>query len=42
MDIQIQDPGKLVNDGMNIKLSKDYIYTANGILMKFLGVDYEK
>ncbi|MBO5414474.1 MAG: radical SAM family heme chaperone HemW [Bacilli bacterium] len=34
--------GKLVNDGMNIKLSKDYIYTANGILMKFLGVDYEK
>ena len=34
--------GKLVNDGIHIKLNKDYIYTANGILMKFLGVDYEK
>lgn len=34
--------GKLINDGIHIKLNKDYIYTANGILMKFLGVDYEK
>ena len=33
---------KLINDGNNIKISDDYIYKANSILINFLGVNYEK
>lgn len=33
---------KLVNDGSNIKLNKDYLYIANEVLIEFLGEDYEK
>lgn len=33
---------KLVNDGVNIKISNDYLYIANEILIEFLGENYEK
>jgi len=32
---------KLVNDGENIKINRDYIYTSNDILIEFLGGKYE-
>lgn len=33
---------KLIIEGNFIKISDDYIYTSNDILIKFMGVDYEE
>lgn len=33
---------RLINDGSNIKISYDYLYIANEILIEFLGENYEK
>ena len=33
--------GKLINDGINIYISSEYIYLSNDILIEFLGVNYE-
>ncbi len=40
--IDLLKKGKLINDGSNIKINENYVYTANDILINFLGVDYEK
>ena len=34
--------GRLVDDGQNIFIDQEYLYTSNDILVEFLGVDYEK
>ncbi len=34
--------GKLKADGDNLSISDEYIYTANSILIEFLGLDYER
>ncbi len=40
--IDLLKKGKLINDGSNIKINESYVYTANDILINFLGIDYEK
>lgn len=35
------EEGKLINDGENIYISREYIYLSNDILIEFLGVNYE-
>lgn len=40
--LELLEKGKLINDGSNIKINNNYVYTANDILINFLGIDYEK
>ncbi len=40
--LELLEKGKLINDGSNIKIDNNYVYTANDILINFLGIDYEK
>lgn len=40
--IDLLKKGKLINDGSSIKINESYVYTANDILINFLGIDYEK